>query len=241
MESRRIRSGPIGCSPGPTTSSSGRCSIPAARTRCASPMTGRGSASSRSASAPACRCRISAPMPQVTGIDVSAEMLAKARRRVERQQLKQVEALHRDGRREPRLRGQRVRCGAGALCRLGGARPGALCRRDAPRVHARRHDRHRQPLHERERRVRFMREAAGAARRQDRLPRRFPARRLPARRASSRCARSARAICSAIGGCCAASTTSRPDHNTSRSKPITVAPPAMAGSSAAAGASMCSA
>lgn len=34
------------------------------------------------------------PDLQVTGIDVSAEMLAKARRRVERQQLKQVVGLH---------------------------------------------------------------------------------------------------------------------------------------------------
>ena len=148
---------------------------------------------------------------RVTGIDVSAEMLDKARRRVERRKLKQVEALLEMDAENMIFEDNSFDAVLGALRRLGGAEPDALCRGDAARLPARRHHRRRQSLHQREPGDALHREAAGAARRQDRLPRRFPARHLPRRQPSCRCARCGRAISSAIGACCAASTRSRPD------------------------------
>ena len=116
---------------------------------------------------------------QITGIDISAEMLEKARRRVERKQLRNVDGAACHGRREPRIRGQLVRLGAGAVCRLGGAEPGPLRRRDAPRLHSRRHDRPGQPFHERELGAALHGAAPGASRPPYRFPRRFPARQFP--------------------------------------------------------------
>ena len=146
---------------------------------------------------------------EVTGIDVSAEMLAKARRRVERQHLAQVKALvEMDAEKMSFADSEfdavlalyvasvvpnpaRFAAEMRRVCRPGGTI--VIVNHFTSENGVMRH----------------VEQLSGAARRQDRLPRRFPARRVSSPPASSPCARSGRATCSAIGGCCAASTRSR--------------------------------
>ena len=75
-----------------TTWYSARCSSAAARLRSPRPNASA-AASSRSASAPACRCRIMRWTNRLTGVDLSAPMLRKAKARAAEHRLTNVEAL----------------------------------------------------------------------------------------------------------------------------------------------------
>ena len=147
---------------------------------------------------------------QVTGIDVSAEMLAKARRRVERQRLHHVEASARDGRRAPRIsRTIRStpcwRSTSPRWCRTRRASPPKCAASAFPAA------RSSSSIISPARTGRRASSRSGwPARPPYRLSRRLPARHLPARQPVAGPRNAARAICSAIGSCCAASTKSPP-------------------------------
>ena len=129
-----------------------------------------------------------------------------------------------DGCREPRISGQFFRRRAGPLRRLGRAEPGALRRRNAPRLHSRRDHRRRQPLHQREPARRASSKSAWPG--SPAISAFTPTSRSTPSGATANC-RSARcgpAICSAIGSCCAASTKSPPpipaEPMTGREQPV---------------------
>ena len=105
----------------------------------------------RSASAPALPCPITHADRRITGIDLSAEMLAQARKRVADRETRQRRGAARDGRRGDRFPRCLVRHRGGDVRRLGGAASARAAGGDAPGGAAGRQHPVRQPLRRRER------------------------------------------------------------------------------------------